>query len=235
MPRQAIAAKVLEVLLPSLEASLSHVSASFKTTTDSHMDSQVSQQVESTRLGDGSVTPERASPTHLDTLISLNNSPGSPHTPQGSVHNLVVSVPSSSVVNTDKETESTRGTGVFLGGRYSREEVISFGGILESAVLGVRISERIKAQSNADATQLERAQQHVQARDDILYSSNKITSHFTIAAIPNDVVLARASELGIYQVIKYLENSSCLFSSFGFFLSNLACNLRSSCPISTGV
>jgi hypothetical protein len=151
------------------------------------------------------------------------------------MHNRVVSVPSSHVVNTDKESESTRGTGVFLGGRYSREEVTSFGGILESAVLGVRISERIKAQSNADATQLERAQQHVQARDDILYSSNKITSHFTIVAIPNDVVLARASKLGIYQVIKYLANSSCLLSSLGFFLSNLACNLRSSCRISAGV
>jgi hypothetical protein len=113
------------------------------------------------------------------------------------MHNRVVSVPSSHVVNTDKESESARGTRVFLGGRYSREEVISFGGILESAVLGVRISERIKAQSNADATQLERAQQHAQARDDILYSGTKIPSQFTIAAIPNDVVAARASKLGI--------------------------------------
>jgi hypothetical protein len=101
------------------------------------------------------------------------------------------------MMNVVTDSEPTRGTGVFLGGRYSREEVIAFGGIPESAVLGVRTSERIKAQPNADATQLERAQSHAQARDDILYSGNKIPSQFTIAAIPNDVVVARASKLGI--------------------------------------
>ncbi|KAM0861144.1 hypothetical protein ACQ4PT_046077 [Festuca glaucescens] len=80
---------------------------------------------------------------------------------------------------------------------FEWEEVIAFGGIPESAVLGVGTSERIKAQPNADATQLERAQSHAQARDDILYSGNKISSQITIAAIPNDVVVARASKLGI--------------------------------------
>jgi hypothetical protein len=91
----------------------------------------------------------------------------------------------------------TRGTGVFLGGRYSKKDVIAFGGISEEAVFGVRTSERIKAQPNADVTQLERAQQNAQARDDILYSGTNISSKFTIASIPNEVVVARASKLGI--------------------------------------
>jgi hypothetical protein len=37
------------------------------------MASQVSQKVESAKQVDGSVTPVRASPSHSETLISLNN------------------------------------------------------------------------------------------------------------------------------------------------------------------
>jgi hypothetical protein len=120
----------------------------------------------------------------------------SPHTPQGrggsssgSLHPSPMKTPSAEVI--------TRGTGVFLGGRYSKKDVIAFGGISEEAVFGVRTSERIKAQPNADVTQLERAQQNAQARDDILYSGTNISSKFTIASIPNEVVVARASKLGI--------------------------------------
>jgi hypothetical protein len=92
---------------------------------------------------------------------------------------------------------SKRGTGVFLGGRYSKEEIIAYGGIPESAVMGVRTSARVQAQPNTDATQLERAQQQAQTRDDILYSGTKIPSRFTIASIPNHEVVSRASKLGI--------------------------------------
>jgi hypothetical protein len=48
------------------------------------------------------------------------------------------------------------GTGVFLGGRYSNEELISFGGI-PNANASIRSSERIRAQYNADDTQMDRA------------------------------------------------------------------------------
>ena len=92
---------------------------------------------------------------------------------------------------------ATRGTGVYLGGRFSKEEVVAFGGIPEAAVFDVRTSERIRAQPNADKPQLERAQAYAQAKDDILYSGTRIPSKFTFASIPNDVVAARASKLGI--------------------------------------
>jgi hypothetical protein len=55
--------------------------------------------------------------------------------------------------------KKAQGTGAFLGGRYSREEVIKFGGISEQVAKSVRSSERIRAQPNADATQMERAQE----------------------------------------------------------------------------
>jgi hypothetical protein len=51
------------------------------------------------------------------------------------------------------------GTGLFFGGRYSKEEVIKFGGISENVAKGMRSSDRIRAQPNADATQIERAQE----------------------------------------------------------------------------
>ena len=87
------------------------------------------------------------------------------------------------------------GTGVFLGGRYSRSEVISFGGMTEEAALGVRSSKRIMAQPNADATQMDRAKQRAQARDN--YSGTDLVHEFTLASLPNDVVVARASKLGV--------------------------------------
>ncbi|KAM0839720.1 hypothetical protein ACQ4PT_060123 [Festuca glaucescens] len=51
---------------------------------------------------------------------------------------------------------SGNGTGVFLGGRFSMEDVMAYGGIASPAT-EVRSSERIRQQYNADATQLDRA------------------------------------------------------------------------------
>jgi hypothetical protein len=47
---------------------------------------------------------------------------------------------------------SLPGTGVFLGGRLSQAEVVAFGGV---PIGGIRSSERIRAQPNADSTQLD--------------------------------------------------------------------------------
>ena len=52
-------------------------------------------------------------------------------------------------------------TGVFLGGRYAADEVIAYGGIPEAFAKGVRSSARLRAQDNADDTQLERAQKRL--------------------------------------------------------------------------
>jgi hypothetical protein len=57
-------------------------------------------------------------------------------------------------MNTPSAEEITRGTGVLLGGRYSKQDVIASGGISKEAVFGVRTSERIKAQPNAHVTRL---------------------------------------------------------------------------------
>jgi hypothetical protein len=91
----------------------------------------------------------------------------------------------------------SEGTGVFLGGRILQFEVIAYGGIFAKAALGVRSSERIRAQPNADATQLERAKQVALAWDSPLVSGTKSITKFSIASIPNDVVVARASRLGV--------------------------------------
>ncbi|KAK1613558.1 hypothetical protein QYE76_019075 [Lolium multiflorum] len=48
----------------------------------------------------------------------------------------------------------------------SMEEVISFGGISRGSDMGIRSSDRIRAQPNADATQMERAMDLAQRRDD---------------------------------------------------------------------
>jgi hypothetical protein len=42
-------------------------------------------------------------------------------------------------------------------GSFSREEVVAFGGIQDPSVTAPRSSDRVRAQPNADATQLERA------------------------------------------------------------------------------
>ncbi|XP_047092941.1 uncharacterized protein LOC124704713 [Lolium rigidum] len=55
------------------------------------------------------------------------------------------------------------GTGVYLGARYSMEDVVNFGGIPAKAA-EVRSSERIRLQPNADAPQMERAQTLTQAK-----------------------------------------------------------------------
>ncbi|KAM0837823.1 hypothetical protein ACQ4PT_061373 [Festuca glaucescens] len=56
------------------------------------------------------------------------------------------------------------GTGVFLGGRLSNDEVVDFGGI-SPPVKGARSSGRIRLQENADDTQMERAQKLAKAKD----------------------------------------------------------------------
>jgi hypothetical protein len=88
-------------------------------------------------------------------------------------------------------------TGVFLGGRYSKEEVIKYGGISENVAKGMRSSDRIWAQPNAHATQMERAQERAALMDFGNLKGTNLIPHFTLASIPNDVVIARASKLGV--------------------------------------
>ena len=59
-----------------------------------------------------------------------------------------------------------------------RRKVVDFGGIPDGATLGVRTSGRIRAQPNADATQLERATALAQHRD--LTEGTNLNPLFTI-------------------------------------------------------
>jgi hypothetical protein len=93
--------------------------------------------------------------------------------------------------------KKVQGTGVFLGGRYSTDDVIKFGGISEKSAVGVRPSDRIRAQPNADVSQLQRAQERAQIRDYGISSGTKLISKFNLASLPNEIIVARASKLGV--------------------------------------
>ncbi|KAM0918591.1 hypothetical protein ACQ4PT_008746 [Festuca glaucescens] len=97
-----------------------------------------------------------------------------------------------------------QGTGVYLGGRYSKKEIIAYGGIPEPLAAGVRSSERIRAQPNADATQLERAQHVLSSKAPGTSSHSK----FVVASLSNDVVLETAKSLGVSLGVSSNEESS---------------------------
>jgi hypothetical protein len=87
-----------------------------------------------------------------------------------------------------------RGTGAFLGSRYSQAEVAAFGGV---NVAGIRSSERIRSQPNAEASQMERAQKIAMQRDQAMDPGNNRFSRFTVASFSNESILAKASKLGV--------------------------------------
>jgi hypothetical protein len=101
------------------------------------------------------------------------------------------------MVTSPKGLSSKVGTGAFLGGKYSVDNVIAFGGISEVDVSCIRSSDHIWAQPNADMTQLERTQQQASARDPSHYSGTKNLSHFTIASFSDEVILSKTTKLGI--------------------------------------
>jgi hypothetical protein len=104
----------------------------------------------------GTCSSPPASPIQGSGLRVAEVSPGVPrHSKDSRTHSPLPSMG----VTSESSSQPTRGcakkvqgTGVFLGGRYSREEVIKYGGISEHVAKSVRSSERIRAQSNADAT-----------------------------------------------------------------------------------
>jgi hypothetical protein len=91
---------------------------------------------------------------------------------------------------------TSAGTRVFLGGRLSVDKVVAFGGISPPSV-GARSSQRIKHQKDADATQMERAQNLAKAKETSFSSGNAKVSDFTLSSIPDDVFTHRAKVLGV--------------------------------------
>jgi hypothetical protein len=76
-------------------------------------------------------------------------------------------------------------------------DVIAFGGIPDIAMTGVRSSERIRAQPNADISQLDRAVQIAQRRDDLQGQGNNLNTAFSILSVSENEIIDRASILGV--------------------------------------
>jgi hypothetical protein len=79
----------------------------------------------------------------------------------------------------------------------STDEVIAYGGIMDAQKMGVRSSDRVAQQPNADATQLERATLNTQRRDDLRVHGKNLNSEFSILALSNDVIVGRANRIGV--------------------------------------
>jgi hypothetical protein len=107
------------------------------------------------------------------------------------------STPTSDRSRTTLPTRKGKGTRVFLGGHFSHEDLVSFGGISEKAAIRVQSSDCIHAQPNSDATQLEHAHKLAMAKDCDYIQGKKLLPEFTLASLPNDLVITRASKLGI--------------------------------------
>ena len=87
---------------------------------------------------------------------------------------------------------------MFLGGRFSPEEIIAYGGIPEASAKDMCSSAHVQAQANADDTQMARAQKRAQERDDLeLPGTSSPISKFTIASFSDEVVVDRAKKLGV--------------------------------------
>jgi hypothetical protein len=85
---------------------------------------------------------------------------------------------------------------VFFGGRYSNEELISFGGIPNTNA-SIRSSERIRAQYNADDTQMERAMHLAEAKNIGSFQGTNAHSKFFLHSISHDDIVARTLKLGV--------------------------------------
>jgi hypothetical protein len=97
-------------------------------------------------------------------------------------------------LSSPKGQPSRVGTGAFLGGKYSVNDVIAFGGISEVEARGFCSSNRIRDQPNADLTQMERAQQQASTRGPSSYSGTKNLPYFTFASFSDE---SRANKFGV--------------------------------------
>ena len=82
-----------------------------------------------------------------------------------------------------------------LAKRASVQRVIDFGGILEADTAGIRSSGRIRAQQNADDTQMERAMMLAARRDS--YQGTNLNKAFSILSFSDKQIMDRAASLGV--------------------------------------
>jgi hypothetical protein len=82
---------------------------------------------------------------------------------------------------------------------HSREDIVAFGGIQDPTVMAPRSSDRVRAQPNADATQLERAVLLANKKNalDMSDTKSKSKSMLSILSLSDDEIISRASKLGV--------------------------------------
>jgi hypothetical protein len=82
-------------------------------------------------------------------------------------------------------------------GEKTLENIIAFGGIADCSQMGLRSSERLKAQPMADATQMERAMLLAQRRDEPVCSGTAPTNPYSVLNFSDDDILSRAADMGV--------------------------------------
>jgi hypothetical protein len=80
---------------------------------------------------------------------------------------------------------------------YSQAEIIAFGGIHDEAARGVRSSGRLRAQPNADATQMERAMMNAQRRNEVIGQGTNLPSISSLRSFSDEQIIDQVKTLGI--------------------------------------
>jgi hypothetical protein len=113
-------------------------------------------------------------------------------------------------------------------------EVINFGEIQPSSAMGMRSSDRLRAQPNADATQMERAMMIAQKRDDFQTQGTQTATTFSFSKFSDEQIIDRAKAIGVSmgndlksrllaaKLIKNTEKERCLT-----FLNNSSNQMKS--------
>jgi hypothetical protein len=151
-----------------------------------------SQRHEAGSLGGFSSAPEDSPRERQEAIslpVSLSPDSGLPCSPGGITCHSVSLLPDS-LLHCSLSPSSSRGTGAFLGGRYSQAEVLAFGCV---PAAGIRSSDWIRQQPSADASQLDQAQGLAQKRDLALDSGNCRASKYTLSSFSHDDIVDRAS------------------------------------------
>jgi hypothetical protein len=76
-------------------------------------------------------------------------------------------------------------------------EVINFGGIQPSSAMGLRSSNRLRAQPNADDTQMERAMMIAQKRDNVQTQGTPSSNKHSFYSFSDEQIIDKAKSIGI--------------------------------------
>jgi hypothetical protein len=89
---------------------------------------------------------------------------------------------------------------------FSFKQIVDFGGIKEEALQSVRSSERLRAQPNYDATQMERATMILQKRDEIPAIGTPKIQPNSLLSFSDEQIIQHANSLGVSLGNSHQEN-----------------------------